>query len=116
MMRVAGSNQAGDSAVPDRCWLRHSSRPPDPGCSAPCEQRSEANGPGDYDMRRAILWVAFLGAAVFGSDAAPAQNVAAPAAPPPASAPGPIAAIQEQLKRDGYTPGVVNGVTTEQTH
>ena len=62
-------------------------------------------------MRRAILWVAFLGAAVAGSDAAPAQNVAAPAA----SAPGPIAAIQEQLKRDGYTPGVVNGVMTEQT-
>ena len=66
-------------------------------------------------MRRAILWVAFLGAAVAGSDAAPAQNVAAPAAPPAASAPGPIAAIQEQLKRDGYTPGVVNGVMTEQT-
>ena len=66
-------------------------------------------------MRRAILWVAFLGAAVAGSDAAPAQNVAAPAAPPAASAPGPIAAIQEQLKRDGYMPGVVNGVMTEQT-
>jgi peptidoglycan hydrolase-like protein with peptidoglycan-binding domain len=66
-------------------------------------------------MRRAILWVAFLGAALAGSDAAPAQNVAAPAGPPAPSAAGPIAAIQQQLKRDGYLPGVVNGVMTEQT-
>src|SRR5260370_10173593 len=115
MVGGAGSNRAGDLAGPYRCWLRHSSLPPDPGCSAPCEQRSEANGPGDYDMRRAILWVAFLGAAVAGSDAAPAQNVAAPAAPAAASAAGPISAIHQQLKRDGYMPGVVNAVITEPT-
>lgn len=63
-------------------------------------------------MRMATLWVALLGAAVAGPPAAPAQNVAAPAAEP---AQGPIAAIQQQLKSAGYRPGPVNGVMTEQT-
>src|SRR5258708_3429096 len=61
--------------------------------------------------RTGILVVAFLGAIVAGSDTAPAKNVAVPAP----SASGPIAAIQEQLKREGYMPGAVNGVMTEQT-
>ncbi len=76
-------------------------------------------GPGDFTMRRVILRAALVAAALTGSDAALAQNVAAPAAeaaPPPAqSASGPIAALQEQLKREGYMPGPVNGVMTEQT-
>jgi peptidoglycan hydrolase-like protein with peptidoglycan-binding domain len=61
---------------------------------------------------RTILWVAFLGAALAGSDIAAAQSIAAVATPP---APGQIAAIQEQLTREGYRPGVVNGVMTDET-
>ena len=63
-------------------------------------------------MRRAILRAALVVAALAGIDAALAQNVAAPAAEP---APGPIAALQRQLKGAGYMPGPVNGVMTEQT-
>ena len=63
-------------------------------------------------MRTAKLWVAFLGAFLASSDRAPAQNVAAPAA---AAEPGLIAATQQQLQREGYSPGPANGVMTEQT-
>jgi peptidoglycan hydrolase-like protein with peptidoglycan-binding domain len=97
--------------------------------------------PGDlvpeiFGMKRAIprtmLSAALVAAALAGFDAAVAQTVAPPAAeatlppaaapppadaaPPPASnAPGPIAALQQQLKREGFAPGPVNGVMTEQT-
>jgi peptidoglycan hydrolase-like protein with peptidoglycan-binding domain len=64
-------------------------------------------------MRTAKLWVAFLGAFLAISDTAPAQNVAAPAAAAPE--PGPIAAAQQQLQREGYSPGPANGVMTEPT-
>lgn len=86
-------------------------------------------------MKRAILGVALLAAALASSGAAPAQTVAAPgteatapvpaaAAPPADAAPapadvdaasGPIATLQEQLKREGFAPGPVNGVMTEET-
>jgi len=85
-------------------------------------------------MKRAILGVALTAAALVGSAAALAQTAAAPAAeaplPPPAEATlpatktalpqarpasGPIAALQQQLKREGFAPGPVNGVMTEAT-
>ena len=78
-------------------------------------------------MKRAILGVALAAAALAGSAAALAQTAAAPAAeaplPPPAEsalppggpASGPIAALQQQLKREGFAPGPVNGVMTEET-
>jgi peptidoglycan hydrolase-like protein with peptidoglycan-binding domain len=88
---------------------------------------------GDFGMKRAILGVALVAAALAGSDAAAAQNVAAPAAesavppaasaappaasaaPPAEAASGPIAALQQQLKQEGFAPGPVNGVMTEET-
>jgi peptidoglycan hydrolase-like protein with peptidoglycan-binding domain len=89
-------------------------------------------------MKRAkpgtLLSVALVAAALAGSAAALAQTAAPPAAqaplPPPAEAalppagaasppageaPGPIAALQQQLKREGFAPGPVNGVMTEET-
>ena len=78
-------------------------------------------------MKRAILGVALATAALAGSAAALAQTAEAPAAeaplPPPAEAAlpqaapasGPIAALQQQLKREGFAPGPVNGVMTEET-
>jgi peptidoglycan hydrolase-like protein with peptidoglycan-binding domain len=80
------------------------------------------------------MGVALAVAALTGSAAALAQTAAAPAAeaplPPPAeaalpatniaspqpgSASGPIAALQQQLKREGFAPGPVNGVMTDET-
>src|SRR5205823_2317456 len=85
-------------------------------------------GAGDFGMKRAILWAAFASAALAGSAAAQAQNAGAQAAetvlPPPVEPsaattagppPGPIAALQQQLKQEGYRPGPVNGVMTEET-
>ena len=71
-------------------------------------------------MRKAILRAAMLAAALAGADAALAQNAAAPAAPSAAPAaepspPGPIAALQQQLKEQGFAPGPVNGVMTDKT-
>jgi peptidoglycan hydrolase-like protein with peptidoglycan-binding domain len=85
-------------------------------------------------MKRTILGVALAAAALAGSAVALAQPAAAPAAEAPlppaagavmpetrttmpqgAAAPGPIAALQQQLKREGFAPGPVNGVMTEQT-
>ena len=70
-------------------------------------------------MGGAILFAALLGMALAGSDAALAQNIAAPAGqaplPPARSSPGPIAAVQQQLQQQGYMPGPVNGVMTEKT-
>lgn len=69
-------------------------------------------------MRKAILGAALLAAAVAGGNATLAQNAAVPATPAPAAAsspPGPIAALQQQLKEQGFAPGPVNGVMTERT-
>lgn len=92
-------------------------------------------------MTKAILGAALAAAALTGSVAALAQNAAAPAAqavvppapdtaappsaaaastattaaPPAGSVSGPIAALQQQLKQEGYRPGPVNGVMTEAT-
>jgi peptidoglycan hydrolase-like protein with peptidoglycan-binding domain len=85
-------------------------------------------------MKRAILGVALAAAALAGSAAALAQTAAAPAAEAPLPAPaeaalpatkptlpqtgpasGQIAALQQQLKREGFAPGPVNGVMTEET-
>src|SRR5713101_8366983 len=85
-------------------------------------------------MKRALLGAALAAAALAGSAAALAQTAAAPAAeaplppPPEAASPatrtalpqagspsGPIAALQQQLKREGFAPGPVNGVMTEET-
>ncbi len=69
--------------------------------------------------RRAAFGIALLAAAVGGPATSPAQNVtaeAASAAVPPAPEPeGPIAALQQQLRREGYAPGPINGVMTKQT-
>jgi peptidoglycan hydrolase-like protein with peptidoglycan-binding domain len=85
-------------------------------------------------MKRAILGAALAAAALAGSVAALAQTVMPPAAEAPlppagetavpatrsalpqaAPAAGPIAALQQQLKREGFAPGPVNGVMTEET-
>lgn len=76
-----------------------------------------------------ILLTAALAAVLTGRATALAQTAAPPAAeavlppaagaaaPPASPAPssGPIAALQQQLKREGYRPGPVNGVMTEET-
>jgi peptidoglycan hydrolase-like protein with peptidoglycan-binding domain len=78
-------------------------------------------------MKRALLGVALAAAALAGPAAALAQTAAPPAAeaplPPPADAAlpqaappsGPIAALQQELKREGFAPGPVNGVMTTET-
>src|ERR1700693_320378 len=79
-------------------------------------------------MKRALLGVALAAAALAGSAVAAAPTGAPPPAaeaplPPPADAAlpqagpasGPIAALQQQLKREGFAPGPVNGVMTEET-
>ena len=78
-------------------------------------------------MKRALLGVALAAAVLAGSAAALAQTAAPPAAeaplPPPADAAlpqaappsGPIAALQQELKREGFAPGPVNGVMTTET-
>jgi peptidoglycan hydrolase-like protein with peptidoglycan-binding domain len=77
-------------------------------------------------MKRALLGVGLAAAALSGSAAALAQTAAPPAAeaplPPPdaalpqaASPSGPIAALQRELKREGFAPGPVNGVMTAET-
>jgi len=78
-------------------------------------------------MVKAILGAALLVFALARGDGAMAQNAPAPAAPsaqqapaPTAAqrapaAPGPIAALQQQLKEAGDAPGPVNGVMTEKT-
>jgi peptidoglycan hydrolase-like protein with peptidoglycan-binding domain len=60
----------------------------------------------------AIFGVALLATALSGRDGAVAQD--RPAAPAPSAA-GPIAALQQELKQQGFAPGPVNGVMTEQT-
>lgn len=76
-------------------------------------------------MRMATLGLAGLTLALVVVHGAPAENAppapgAAPLASPqtapaqPAN-PGPIAALQQQLKEAGYAPGPVNGVMTDQT-
>ena len=47
--------------------------------------------------------------------AAVPDAVAARSAPVGSAVPGPIAELQRQLREEGYNPGVVNGVMTEQT-
>ena len=85
-------------------------------------------------MKRALLGVALAAAVLAGSAVALAQTAAPPAAeaplPPladaaspatkpasPQAAPpsGPIAALQQELKREGFAPGPVNGVMTTET-
>ena len=70
-------------------------------------------------MKRALLGVALAAAALAGPAAALAQTAAAPEAgtalPAAGSAAGPIAALQQQLKQEGFAPGPVNGVMTEET-
>lgn len=60
-------------------------------------------------MRALIPSVAFLILISSASGATEVQDVAA------APAPGAIAAVQQQLKQEGYAPGPVNGVMTEKT-
>lgn len=64
-------------------------------------------------MRWPTLRVAFFTWIVLWPEIAGAQ---APATQPASdSAPGPIAAVQQQLREAGYNPGPVNGVITEKT-
>ncbi len=79
-------------------------------------------------MVKAILGITLLAATFAAGAAALAQNAPPPAssAAPPASAQpapaaaapsaaGPITALQQALKEQGYAPGPVNGVMTEKT-
>ena len=68
-------------------------------------------------MRRAMLLLTIATAALAGAEAAAAQYprpAAEPASANDADS-GPITALQQQLKREGYMPGPVNGVMTEET-
>jgi peptidoglycan hydrolase-like protein with peptidoglycan-binding domain len=64
-------------------------------------------------MRALVPTVAFLGLVLSGSGAARAQQ--SPAASVADGSPGTIAALQQQLRQEGYAPGPVNGVMTETT-
>jgi peptidoglycan hydrolase-like protein with peptidoglycan-binding domain len=64
-------------------------------------------------MHWPTLRVAFLTWIVLWPEIAGAQTVATQ--PASDTAPGPIAAVQQQLREAGYNPGPVNGVMTEKT-
>jgi len=72
-------------------------------------------------MKRALLGVALAAAVLAGSAVALAQTAAEAPLPPDAALPqaappsGPIAALQQELKREGFAPGPVNGVMTAET-
>jgi peptidoglycan hydrolase-like protein with peptidoglycan-binding domain len=62
-------------------------------------------------MNKAMTWLLCAAAAAAASGAG-AQTATAPVEAMP---PGPIAALQQQLRQAGYPPGPINGVMTEQT-
>lgn len=64
-------------------------------------------------MRALIPWVALLIFLLSGPGKAEPQDSAAQPAPPVGQ--GAIAALQQQLKQEGYAPGPVNGVMTDKT-